>query len=172
MMRGRFWSRLKQFGADFSATGSKNAPPPDQDSLSPDQLNQHFAGVGARVAAEASQPARDAGAYDTGPRPFRVCANTFVPHRVTLPDLILTVSRLSASRAVGADGIPMAAVRSCLPAVGPLIIHLVNSSISTLTFPDSWKVAIVTPFINLAIKKIPATFAPFQFCRHCQKSLK
>ena len=74
----RFWSRLKQYGADFSATGSKNAPPPDQDALSPDQLNQHFAGVGARVAAEASQAARDAGACDTGPRPYRVCADAFV----------------------------------------------------------------------------------------------
>ena len=56
-----FWSRLRQYGADFSARGSKCAPPPDQDALSADQLNQHFAGV---VAAEASRAARDAGACD------------------------------------------------------------------------------------------------------------
>ena len=168
----RFWNRLKQYGADFSATGSKNAPPPDQDALSPDQLNQHFAGVGARVAAEASQAAHDAGACDTGPRPYRVCADAFVPHCITLPDLVLTVSRLSASRAVGVDGIPMAAVRSCLPAVGPAILHLVNSSISTLTFPDAWKVAIVTPIHKSGDQKNPGNFRPISILPALSKILE
>ena len=170
----RFWSRLKQYGADLSATGSKNAPPPppDQDALSPDQLNQHFAGVGARVAAEASQAARDAGACDTGPRPYRVCANAFAPRCITLPDLILTVSRLSASRAVGADGMPMAAIRSCLPAVGPLILHLVNSSISSLTFPDSWKVAIVTPIHKSGDQQNPGNFRPISILPALSKILE
>ena len=47
----RFWSRLRQHGADLSARGSIGAPP-ERDVLSADQLNQYFAGVGARVAAE------------------------------------------------------------------------------------------------------------------------
>ena len=82
----QFWSRLKQFGADFSATGSRNAPQPDQDALCPDRLNEHFAGVGARVAAEASRAARDVGACDSGPRPYRVCASAFAPRCITMPD--------------------------------------------------------------------------------------
>ena len=168
----RFWSRLRQYGADFSARGSKCAPPPDQDALSADQLNQHFAGVGARVAAEASRAARDAGACDAGPRPYKVCAGAFAPHCVSLPDLILTVSRLSASRAVGVDGIPITAIRSCLPAVGPLILHLVNSSISTLTFPDSWKVAIVTPIHKSGDQKHPGNFRPISILPSLSKILE
>ena len=125
------------------------------------------------MAAEASQAARDAGACDTGPRPYRVCTDVFVPHCITLPDLILTVSRLSASRAVGADGIPMAAVRSCLPAVGPPILHLVNSSISTLTFPDAWKVAIVTPIHKSGDQNNPGNFRPISILPALsKKSLK
>ena len=168
----RFWSRLRQYGADFSARGSKCAPPPDQDALSADQLNQHFAGVGARVAAEASRAARDAGACDAGPRPYKVCAGAFAPHCVSLPDLILTVSRLSASRAVGVDGIPITAIRSCLPAVGPLILHLVNFSISTLTFPDSWKVAIVTPIHKSGDQKHPGNFRPISILPSLSKILE
>ena len=168
----RFWSRLRQYGADFSARGSNCPPPPDEDALSADQLNQHFAGVGARVAAEASRAARDAGACDAGPRPYKVCAGAFAPQCVTLPDLILTVSRLSASRAVGVDGIPITAIRSCLPAVGPLILHLVNSSISTLTFPDSWKVAIVTPIHKSGDQKNPGNFRPISILPALSKILE
>ena len=168
----RFWSRLRQYGADFSARGSNNAPPPDRDALSADQLNQHFAGVGARVAAEALQAARDAGASDAGPRPYKVCVGAFEPHCITLSDLILTVSRLSASRAVGVDGMPITAIRSCLPAVGPLILHLINSSISTLTFPDSWKVAIVTPIHKSGDLKNPGNFRPISILPTLSKILE
>ena len=49
----RFWTRLRQFGADLSARSTSCATsPPDETRLSADQLNQHFAAVGARVAAE------------------------------------------------------------------------------------------------------------------------
>ena len=107
-----------------------------------------------------------------GPRPYKVCAGAFAPHCVTLPDLILTVSRLSASRAVGVDGIPITAIRSCLPAVGPLILHLVNSSISTLTFPDSWKVAIVTPIHKSGDQKLPGNFRPISILPALSKILE
>ena len=168
----QFWNRLRECGADFSAKGSRSAPDPDPDELSPDQLNQHFAGVGSRVAAEALQAARDAGASATGPRPFRVCAGAFAPSCVTLPDLVLTVSRLSASRAVGVDGIPITAIRSCLPAVGPLILHLINSSISTLSFPDLWKVAIVTPIHKSGDPKNPGNFRPISILPALSKILE
>ena len=55
--------------------GSRNAPPPDQGALSANQLNQHFADVGARVVTEALQAARDAAAADAGPRPYRACVD-------------------------------------------------------------------------------------------------
>ena len=169
----RFWSRLKQHGADLSARGSKGAPlPPDRDALSADQLNQHFAGVGARVAAEASRAARQAGVSDAGPRPYRVCAGAFVPHCITLSDLISTTSQLSATGAVGVDGVPIAAIRSCFPAVGPLILHLINFSISTHTFPDAWKVAMVTPIHKSGDPKQPGNYRPISILPALSKILE
>ena len=71
---------LKQYGADLSVRGSRGAQSPDPDTLSADQLNQHFAGVGARVAAEAMQTAQGMGTPAAGPRPPRVCASAFAPN--------------------------------------------------------------------------------------------
>ena len=88
------------------------------------------------VTAEAPQAAGVAGASDASPQVRKnVYPTTFASYWITLPDLILTAGRLSASRTAGVDGLPITAVRSCLPAVGPLITHVINSSISTATFP-------------------------------------
>ena len=168
----RFWSRLKQYGADLSARGSRGAQPPDDDTLSADQLNRHFAGVGARVAAEAVRAVQGIETPAAGPRPPRVCSSAFTLTCITLPDLILTVSRLSSSRAVGVDGIPITAVRSCLPAVGPLILHLINSSISTSTFPDAWKVAIVTPILKSGDPNQPGNYRPISILPALSKILE
>ena len=79
---------------------------------------------------------------------------------ISLPDLILTVAPLSASGAVGVDSIPITAIRSCLHVVAPLIFRLVHSSISTLTFPDSWKVVIVMPIHKSGELNNPDNFRP------------
>ena len=167
----RFWSRLKQFGADFSAQKRPVAPSSDA-TLSADQLNAHFAGVGARVAAEAAEAVRDAGACDAGPRPYRVCSSAFAPHCITLPDLILTISRLGASRAVGVDGVPMFAIRSCLSTIAPHILHLINSSISSLTFPDAWKVVVITPIHKSGDPSNPSNFRPISILSALSKILE
>ena len=163
MLRGdsrRFWARLKQFGADFSSRSSPSAAAPDGARLSADQLNEHFAAVGARVAAEATRAAGQAGVSGAGPRPYRVSASAFAPHCITLPELSTVIKRLSASGAVGVDSIPMSAIRSCFPAIASHILHLINSSISTLTFPDACKVAIVTPIRKSGDPLIPGNFRP------------
>ena len=165
----RFWSRLKQFGADLSS--GRAEPPPDA-ALSADQLNAHFAGVGSRVAAEAAAAVCGPGDSDAGPRPYRVCSSTFVLRCVTLPDLILAISRLSASRAVGVDGVPMFAIRMCLGTIAPHILQLVNSSIFSLIFPDSWKVAIVTPVYKSGDPSNPSNFRPISILPVLSKILE
>ena len=72
----------------------------------------------------------------------------------------LTISRLGASRAVGVDGVPMFAIRSCLSTIAPHILHLINSSISSLPFPDAWKVAVITPIHKSGDPSKPSNFLP------------
>ena len=146
--------------------------PADGARLSADQLNQHFADVGARVAAEAAQSARGTVSSDGGPRPYMVCSSGFAPHCITLPELSRVIGRLSASRAVGVDGIPLSAIRSCLPAIAPHILHLINSSISTLTFPDAWKVAVVTPIHKSGDLLNPGNFRPISILPVISKILE
>ena len=169
---GRFWSRLKQFGANFSAQSCSSAPSSGT-ALDADQLNVHFAGVGARVAAEAAAAAvRDTAADGASPRLYRVCSSAFVPCCVTLPDLILAISKLSESRAVGIDGVPIFAIRSCLPTIAPHILHLINSSISSFTFPDAWKVAIATPIHKSGDPSNPGNFRPISILSVLSKILE
>ena len=175
LLRGdpkRFWARLKQFGADLSSRGSPSAAPPGEARLSADQLNEHFAAVGARVAAEATRAAGQAGVSSAGPRPYKVPASAFVPHCVTLPELSTVIGRLSASGAVGVDDMPISAIRSCLPAIIPHILHLINTSISTLTFPDAWKVAIVTPIHKSGDPDIAGNFRPISILPALSKILE
>ena len=73
----RFWARMKQFGANFSSRGGSSRLASEEPDLSGDQLNEHFAGVGARVA-EAARAAHE-GASDAGPRPYRVCVSANPP---------------------------------------------------------------------------------------------
>ena len=103
---------------------------------------------------------------------LRVCSSAFVLHSVTLPDLILAIARLSASRAVGVDGMPMFAIRSCLPTIAPHILHLINSSISTFTFPDAWKIAIVTPIHKSGDPTNPSNFRPISILPALSKILE
>ena len=168
----RFWVRLKQFGADLSSRKSPSAAPPDEGRLSADKLNEHFAAVGARVAAEATLAAGQAGVPSASPRPYRVPASAFAPHCVTLPEMSTVISHLSASGAVGVDDMPISAIRSCLPAIAPHILHLINTSISTHTFPDAWKVAIITPVHKSGDTQIPGNFRPISILPALSKILE
>ena len=168
----RFWTRLKQFGADFSQRNSIPQPPADGAGLSADQLNRHLADVGARVAADASQSVRRTDPAVQGPRPYMVCSSGFAPHCVTLPELSRVTGQLSASRAVGVDGVPLSAIRSCLPVIAPHILHLINSSISSLTFPDAWKVATVTPIHKSGDPLNPVNFRPISILPAMSKILE
>jgi len=141
--RRDFWSRIKQF--TLRPVKGVDAP---SDGLSgrADAFNAHFAAVGPRIAAEAAAATRDSTTQlIAGPRPFRVCASALELRPATLPELSTAISQMSGSRAVGIDGVPLHAVKKCFPVIAPHLLHLINCSIVTRTFPDAWKTARVTP---------------------------
>ena len=141
--RRDFWSRIKQFS--FRPVHGGDAPSDDICSRA-DAFNAHFAAVGPRIAAEAAAATRDSTTdVPAGPRPYRVCASALKLRPATLPELSAAISRMSGSRAVGIDGVPLQAVRKCFPVIAPHLLHLINSSIVSCTFPDAWKTARVTP---------------------------
>ena len=70
------------------------------------------------------------------------------------------LSKLSSSKAVGPDGIPLLAVKNCFAVLGPHILHLINTSITTCTFPSEWKVASVLPLHKSGSCDLPENYRP------------
>ena len=106
-----------------------------------DAFNGHFAAVGSRIAAELATGSPP----PLPPRPPCVTSAGLRFKPATLPELSLALRRLSSSIAVGHDGVPLHAIRSCFPVIGPHVLHIVNYSIVSSTFPNSCKLATVVP---------------------------
>ena len=125
--------------------------------MSPDNLNRFFVGVGPRVAGEV----RDMGEAPHLPcRLPRVgaCALTLSP--LTMSELRATVFGMSGSGASGEDGICIRMVRMSFDAIGPVLLHLVNSSISLTEVPQSWKHSLVHPIHKTGDPSNPSNFRP------------
>ena len=98
-------------------------------AVSPDDLNRrrHFVSVGRRVAGEA----RAMGEAPHLPcRLPRVGACAFALSPLTLSELRAVVCGMSGSAARGEDGVCIRIVRMSFDAIGTVLLHLVNSSIS------------------------------------------
>ena len=125
--------------------------------LSPDDLNRFFVGVGPRVAGEV----RDMGEAPHLPcRLPRVGACAFTLTPLTLSELRATVFGMSGSAARGEDGVCIRMVRMSFDAIGEVLLHLVNSSISLSDIPQSWKHSLVHPIHKTGDPSNPSNFRP------------
>ena len=135
-----FWSRLKC----FAVQSPKGVSLDDDDiSVRADAFNEHFASVGPRIAAEVEGTTAPPDTH--GPRAPRVCSSALKLRPVTLPELSSAMNRMSSSRAIGVDGVPLFAVKKCFAVIGPHLLNIVNKSITTCMFPYAWKIAHVVP---------------------------
>ena len=156
--RRDFWARIRQ----FSLQPARGSTAPNSDDLRnrADDLNAHFAAVGPRIAAGAEAARDGAGTTAAGPRPYRVCASALKLSPATLPELSCAISKLNASGAVGIDGVPLSAVKKCFPVIGCHLLHLINFSIKSSTFPSDWKIARVTPVFKAGDRANLDNFRP------------
>ena len=123
-----------------------------------DRLNKHFASVGPRVAAAIDSERPDRAPLP--PRPRRVVSGAFRVRPATLPELSAAVQRMSGSRASGDDGITIGMIRMTLPVIGPELLHVINTSITSGAVPVSWKMADVTPLHKSGGKLDPNNYRP------------
>ena len=152
--RRSFWRNISEFAVRPACGGNKGScgMPTEQ----ADEFNRHFATVGSKIAAElaVSGPCR------LPPRPPRVTSAGLRLKPATLSELSLALRKLSASRAVGHDGVPLHAIRACFPVIGPHLLHIVNASIISCHFPFSWKLATVVPLHKSGNRDNPSNFRP------------
>ena len=139
--RRQFWSRIKAFAFRPSGGGPSGTGDVSEQA---DMFNERFASIGPRLAAEV---VRDGGAAVV-PRPPTVCSSALVLRPATLPELWSAIARMSGTRAVGVDEVPLFAVKKCFSVIGPHLLHLINQSIITEVFPTAWKIARVFPIFK------------------------
>lgn len=91
-------------------------------------------------------------------------------HESSLPTIFLSppslcevqsvVRSLCNDTAPGSDGITVRAVKSLLPVIGPLLVHLVAVIFSTGIFPSALKHAVVTPIYKTGDQSLPENHRP------------
>ena len=123
-----------------------------------EKLNQHFASVGARVAAELA--ARSENVQTIFPCPPRVVSGAFRVHPVTLPELSNCLKSMSSSKASGEDGITVAMLRMTFSVVGPHLLNIINSSLTSGVIPVCWKTATVMPIFKSGCREDPSNYRP------------
>ena len=167
--RGGFWPAFKRFATATSTQTSSPVVSPEETATAADELNRYFAQVGPRIAADL-KTAVIAGREN--PRPPTVCAAGFELGPATLPELSRCIRQLSASRAVGLDGVPLHAVRECFSVVGPHLLRIVNLSLTRKVFPSQWKTACVVPLPKSGDPRIPSNNRPISLLSVLSKILE
>ena len=99
------------------------------------ELNDHFAAVSCSSTESIDEATTIINsAPDEG----------FAFKHVSLNDVILAVAHFT-SQAKGEDGIPQSVIAKGLPTLGPLLVHLFNTSLDYGVFPGAWKKAQLIP---------------------------
>ena len=123
------WNNLRKFALGPGAVDSQS-----DSEIRPNDFNAFFSRVGSRVADELNATPCE----PMGPRPPIVCSSAFRVHVVTLPELSAALRQMSGSRTADSDGIRVQLLRECFEVVGPIVLHIVNHSLSTGVVPCTY----------------------------------
>ena len=131
-----FWSHLKKLQIHGSSNGSNVT------DVHPDEINQHFINNQSSVSFDAERLNKQISHF-LSIKPN----NNFGLATVTQKEIFDIISGIS-TNALGSDGINKKVIKLFLPFILPVITHIVNYSITSSTFPDAWKLAIIKPILK------------------------
>ena len=126
-------------------------------AATPDEINAHFVGVGPRVAASLA---------GLGPPPDipcrlpRVGACGFRVAGTTLAGLREEMFSMKRSGACGSDGICIRILILCFDAIGPVLLHIINTCLTSCDFPETWKHSLVYPIFKSGDPSIISNYRP------------
>ena len=146
------WSKIRRYG--MASKPAKSAA--ELDSAVADHFNEYFAGVGQRISDDLKREA----SADLPLRLPRVVSGAFRVQCITLSELSLALQRMSSSKAVGPDSVPLSLLRECFAVIGPHLLHVVNHSLASGRVPAVWKLATVVPLHKGGELTEPSNFRP------------
>lgn len=147
----KVWHSIKSVIA--GKKGGQNVQP----DLTADDLNAFFVSIGPKVAAEIQTQNT---ATDLEVRLPRVGACSFQPRAISLEELGLLIFKMRNTATCGADGVSIRMIKTGFPAIGGVILHIINSCITRADIPSDWKHSIVRPIFKSGNPSDPTNFRP------------
>ena len=126
-------------------------------TATPDEMNSFFVNVGPRIAASLASSGVPPGVPCRLPR---VGACGFRVAGVTLAELREVVFSMKRSGACGPDGVCIRILLLCFEAIGPFLLHVVNTCLTSCDFPDSWKHSLVHPIFKSGDPNLVSNYRP------------
>ena len=132
-------------------------------------MNNFFCTIGEKLASKIDAVPNPllAGDYGGSDKRFRFQFRT-----IDVKEVRDAIVKTKTSKSFGKDSISFYFLKLALPFIENSLAYLFNTSIETKQFPDSWKLARVTPILRREIRLKSRTIAQFQFYRSSQGSLK
>ena len=113
--------------------------------------------VGPRVAADLASHGPP---LDVPCRLPRVGACGFRVDGVSLAELRAVVHSMKRSGACGPDGICIRILLLCFETIGPVLLHIVNTCLTSCDFPDTWKHSLVHPIYKSGDPTVISNYRP------------
>ena len=122
----------------------------DDDKTVANRFNQFFTSIGEITNEKIKLLANECGYAPVQPTvsPEFPSAEQFTFTRVHCQDIEKTVSSLAANKAPGIDKLPARVIKDSAPVIIPSITSIINTSLTTSTFPADWKIAEVSPILK------------------------
>ena len=98
--------------------------------------------------------------------------SSFRPKPVDVNTLILIVKDLNATNSIGSDGIALRFLRDALCVIAPFLTCIVNTSLVTGVFPESWKHALVVPLYKNGDLDVVSNYRPISILSIVSKILE
>jgi len=112
-------------------------------SLTCEDFNRHFVSVAQKTIS-------DLPSVDICPLSYITSVDVPAMHltEVDVLEISELILKLDSHKAMGVDAIPTRFIKASPVSMAALLVRLINKSISSSTFPDCWKAAIVTPVLK------------------------
>ena len=111
-----------------------------------EEFNEFFANIGKKTYEKTQEGAVAESRYDSVDLySLDGKSNSFKLSPVDCNTVILTIKNLKDSNSYGSDGIPFRYIKDALPVIVYYLTIIINTSIVTTKYPDSWKVPHVIP---------------------------
>jgi exonuclease III len=144
-----FWKTLNSFTgrktvSQIPSLISSTGEVVEDDNHMADLLCQQFASVFSNSSNSMVYPAHSFNLTDLA------CPKAFLKSLIKLPQ----------KKAMGPDEIPAIVLKSCALVIAPCLAEIANMCLTTGEYPNSWKVAVVTPVPKVIGSASPADYRP------------